>query len=321
MKAWNIFYSNIFQSDLVRPRDKIILAVSGGVDSVSMLHLFWRLVKKVNIDLLVVNFNHSLRKESLEEAKIVKDLSSKFGIYCLLEIINVKESSKKKSISIETAGRTLRYLILEKIAKKYMCSKVATGHNANDNAETVLMWLLRGSGNFAGIPQSRGISKKLTVIRPLLPIRRKLIEEYAERHKLPFCTDKSNFSDEYTRNKIRLWLMPIFEKINPMVIEHIFTLSRIQTREDAYLDEISIKFSKKCISIQKNMIVLDLTTFLQYNEAIRFRILKNTLPQKKYSSYINLIMHKILLSDVSVYRLSAHWIFKIKSNKACFIRE
>jgi tRNA(Ile)-lysidine synthase len=321
MKAWNIFYHNIFQSDLVRPKDRIILAVSGGVDSISMLHLFWRLVKKVNIDLLVVNFNHNLRKESLEEAKIVKDLSDKFGIYCLLETINVKEYSKRKSISIETAGRTLRYLILEKIAKKYVCSKIATGHNANDNVETIVMWLLRGSGNFIGIPQSRSMSKKLTIIRPLLPIKRKLIEEYAEKHGLLFCTDKSNFSNIYTRNKIRLWLMPIFEKINPMAIEHIFTLSCIQTRENAYLEEISIKFLKKCVRIQKNKIVLDLTMFLQYNEAIRFRILKNVLPQKKYSSCVNLIMRKILLSDASVYKLSAHWIFKIKSNKACFIRE
>jgi tRNA(Ile)-lysidine synthase len=114
--------------------------------------------------------------------------------------------------------------------------------------------------------------------------------------------------------------MPVFEKINPMAVEHIFALSCIQYRENAYLEEISAKFLKKCAKKQKNLVLLDLKMFLRYNEAIRFRILKNLLPQKKHNSHINLIMRKILLSDTSVYRISADWIFKIKLDKACFIR-
>jgi tRNA(Ile)-lysidine synthase len=320
MKTWDIFYQNVSQNGFVAHKDKIILSLSGGMDSMCMLHLFWRLSKKMDIVLLAVNFNHNLRKESVKEAKIVKDLSTEFGIDCLLEEIDVKEYSKKHFLSIETSGRNLRYLTLERIAKKYKCNKIATAHNANDNAETVLMWFLRGSGNFVGIPQKREISKNLIVIRPLLPVKRKLIEEYVRDHKLPFCTDNSNFSDIYTRNKIRLSLMPVFEKINPMAVEHIFALSCIQYRENAYLEEISAKFLKKCAKKQKNRISLDLKTFLQYNKAIQFRILKNLLPQKKYNSHINLIMRKILLTDTSIYRLSTGWIFKIKSDKACFIR-
>ncbi len=222
MKTWDIFYQNVSQNGFAVHGDKIILSVSGGMDSMCMLHLFWRLAKKMDIFLLAVNFNHNLRKESAKEAKIVKDLSTEFGIGCLLEEIDVKEYSKKHSLSVETAGRNLRYLTLERIAKKYKCNKIATAHNANDNAETVIMRFLRGSGNFAGIPQKRKISRNLVVIRPLLPVKRKLIEEYVRNHKLPFCTDKSNFSDIYTRNKIRLSLMPVFEKITPMSVEHIF---------------------------------------------------------------------------------------------------
>jgi tRNA(Ile)-lysidine synthase len=320
MKTWDIFYQNVSQNGFAVHGDKIILSVSGGMDSMCMLHLFWRLAKKMDIFLLAVNFNHNLRKESAKEAKIVKDLSTEFGIGCLLEEIDVKEYSKKHSLSVETAGRNLRYLTLERIAKKYKCNKIATAHNANDNAETVIMRFLRGSGNFAGIPQKRKISRNLVVIRPLLPVKRKLIEEYVRNHKLPFCTDKSNFSDIYTRNKIRLSLMPVFEKINPMSVEHIFALSCIQYRENAYLEEISAKFLKKCAKKQKNRILLDLKMFLRYNETIRFRILKNLLPQKKYNVHINTIMRKILLSDTSVYRLSASWVFKIKLGKVCFIR-
>ncbi len=320
MKTWDIFYQNVSQNGFVMSGDKIILSVSGGMDSMCMLHLFCRLAKKIDIVLLAVNFNHNLRKESAKEARTVKDLSAEFGIGCILEEIGVKEYSKRHSLSVETAGRNLRYLTLERIAKKYKCNKIATAHNANDNAETVLMRFLRGSGSFAGIPQKRKVGRNIVVIRPLLPVKRKLIEEYVGNHKLPFCTDKSNFSDIYTRNKIRLSLMPIFEKINPMAVEHIFALSSIQYRENAYLEEISAKFLKKCTKKQKNRTLLDLKTFLQYNEAIRFRILKNLLPQKKYNSHINLIMRKILLLDTSVYRLSASWVFKIKSDKACFIR-
>jgi tRNA(Ile)-lysidine synthase len=113
--------------------------------------------------------------------------------------------------------------------------------------------------------------------------------------------------------------MPVFEKINQNAVEHIFTLSRIQEREDAYLEELSAKFLKKCVKIQKGKILLDLTMFLRYNKTIKFRILRNILPQNRYTSHINLIMHKILSSDASVYRLSSDWFFKIKSNKAYFI--
>jgi tRNA(Ile)-lysidine synthase len=321
MKAWDIFYQNILQTSLVRPGDKIILAVSGGQDSMCMLHLFWRLAKKIRIELLVVNFNHKLRKESAKEAKVVEDLSNRFTIECILEDINVKEYAEKESVSIETAGRTLRYFTLESIAKKHKCNKIATAHNSNDNAETVLMWFLRGSGNFTGIPQERTINKKLSIVRPLLPIKRKFIEDYIKTHKLPFCTDKSNFSYIYTRNKIRLSLMPICEKINPMAVEHIFNLSRIQAVENSYLEEITFKYLRKCVKIGKTRKLLDLTMFLQYNEAVQYRILKNILPQKKYNPYINLIMRKILSSDLSVYKISDDWSFCIKSNnKGYFIK-
>jgi tRNA(Ile)-lysidine synthase len=320
MKAWSIFYGNILKNDFIKPKDKIVLAVSGGMDSMCMLHMFWRLAKKINIYLLVVNFNHGLRNTSMKETKIVKNFSDKLGISCLLETIDVQKYCKKKSVSIETASRVLRYSVLEQIAQKHKYNKIATAHHANDNAETVLMWLLRGSGNFIGIPQKRKVDKNLTVIRPLLPIKRKLIEDYVKYHEFSFCHDTSNFSDIFTRNKVRLSLIPICEKINPMAIEHIFSLSCIQARERAYLEEISSKYSKKCIEVQKNRILLDLTRFLRYNVAVRFRILKNILPQKRYSLHINLLMQKILSLDAPTYRLSADWVFKIKSNKAYFIR-
>jgi tRNA(Ile)-lysidine synthase len=321
MKAWELFYKNIIQSKFVDCKNRVILAVSGGMDSMCMLHMFWRIKKKINIDLMTVNFNHNLREDSKKEALIVKNFSEKLGVDYILESLDVINYSKINSISIETAGRALRYESLCKIAKKYKFNKISTAHNANDNAETVLMWLLRGSGNFLGIPQERNVSKNISVIRPLLPIKRKFIEDYVKKHKLPFYTDTSNFTDIYTRNKIRHLLVPVCEKINPMAVEHILSLSCIQARENNYLDTISNKFLKRCVILKKNQILLDLTMFLRYNEAVRFRILKKILPQKKYNSYINLIMNKILSSHNSVYRLSSDWFFMIRAKKAYFLRD
>ncbi len=318
MRAWEVFYKNALLNHFIKSGDKIILAVSGGPDSVCMLHMFWRAAKKTDIELTTVNFDHQLRKESANESKIVQSLSRMLGIDSILEKIDVKKYAKENKVSVETAGRELRYLNLVKLAKKHKFNKIATAHNANDNAETVIMNLARGSGNLSGIPQKRKIEKNIEIIRPLMPVKRKEIESYVKRHKLPFCIDKSNFSDEYTRNRVRRVLIPEFEKLNPMAIEHIFSLSGIQAREDAYLEEISISFLKKCIKKQKNGILLDLTMFLRYNEAIRYRMLKNVLPDKKYVSRVNLIMQKVLSADKTPYRLSSEWVFYIKNGKAVF---
>ena len=324
MKAWEIFYNKTGSGGFVKSADKVLLAVSGGPDSVCMLHMFWRLSKKMNVEIAVANFDHCLRKESKKESETVRRLSENLKVKFITEKLEVKKYAKENNISVETAGRDLRYSRLLNIARENKCNKIATAHNANDNAETVLMWLLRGSGNFSGIPSLRKAGKNIEIIRPLLPVKRKDIEAYVKSQKLPggqklpFCIDKSNFSNEYTRNKIRHTLIPFFEKINPMAIEHIFSLSRIQSREDAFLHEISERFLKKCVKTSKNKILLDLTTFLRYNEAVRYRVLKLILPDKKYNLQINLIMEKILTADKSVYRISSDWIFKMIRDKAIF---
>ncbi|MDR1195750.1 MAG: tRNA lysidine(34) synthetase TilS [Endomicrobium sp.] len=322
MKAWETFLKNVNGNNLVKPEDKALLAVSGGQDSMCMLHLFSRLAKKINIELLVVTFDHGLRKESAKESRLVKKFCEKLKIECISENISVKKYAREKSVSDETAGRNLRYENLEKIAVKHKCTKIATAHNANDNAETVLMWLLRGSGSFTGIPQRRLLSKRTEIIRPILNVKRKDIENYVKKQKIPFCTDMSNFSDKYTRNRIRKNIIPAFENINPSAIDHIFLLSRIQERENSYLEEISINSLKKCAIISKNAVLLDLTSFLRYNETIRFRMLKMLMPDKKYAFQINAVMDRILAKERCVYKISGGWNFIINGkNKAVFKRQ
>ncbi|MBQ3943334.1 MAG: tRNA lysidine(34) synthetase TilS [Elusimicrobia bacterium] len=163
MLIWEKFRKNIIDNKLVVSGDKVLLAVSGGADSMVMASLFSMLTKVLNIEVIVVNFNHNLRKESVKEAKIVQKFISSLGMECILKNLNTKEYAQKNDISVETAGRQLRYSGLEEIAKKYKCNKIATAHNMNDNAETVIMWLLRGTGTegLTGIPMVRKIDNFL----------------------------------------------------------------------------------------------------------------------------------------------------------------
>lgn len=318
MKTLSSFYSNVFDNDLAKEGDKIILAVSGGADSMSMMHLFWMLSKKTKIELLVLNLDHNLRKESLKEAQIVKKMSERLNIKCILDKIEPLKYAKENSVSLETAGRILRYESFERTAGKFKFNKISTAHNANDNAETALMRLLRGGGNFAGIPLRRKLAANIEVIRPMLNIARKDIELYAAEQNLPFCTDQSNFSDIFLRNRIRKNILPALVKINPKIVEHIFNLTSIQAVEEDYLDQICAKIASKIIKKKPNQIIIELKGFLGYNPALRYRLLKNVIPEKQNSFQINFLAKKISLSDKSPHILSKDWVFKISGSKAVF---
>ncbi|MDR0915291.1 MAG: tRNA lysidine(34) synthetase TilS [Endomicrobium sp.] len=319
--TWNIFCKTNLQNKFIESNDNIVASISGGMDSVCMLHMLYRLKKKININILIVNFNHNLRQDSYLELNLIKQLSHKFKIDYIYKNLKVKEYSQKYSLSIETAGRELRYLNLEKIAKEYKFNKIALAHNANDNAETMLMWLLRGSGSFIGIPHNRLLKSNILIIRPLLSIKRKLIENYINYHNLPFCIDKSNYLNIYTRNKIRFSIIPALEKINPRFIEHTFNITCIQLRDNIYLQQIVDCLQKQCVNVTNDVISLDLTIFLRYNKAIQFRMMKNIIPIKKCNHHITFIINKLLkLSSFYTYRISKEWICKISGNKLFFIK-
>ncbi len=321
MLIWEKFKKNIIDNKLVVSGDKILLAVSGGADSMVMASLFSMLTKILNIELVVVNFNHNLRKESVKEAKIVERYISSLNIECVLKNLNTKEYAKKNDISVETAGRQLRYLGLEEVAKKYKCNKIATAHNMNDNAETVIMWLLRGTGTdgLTGIPMVRKINKKLSVIRPLLPISRDLIDDYAKKKEIPFCTDKTNFKCDYTRNKIRLNLIPQLKEINPSVIEHIYNLSCIVKDESDYFKNKVNYFISKYANISNKKIVLNLRAFYRQENILQYKILKEILPDKKRAVQINNIFTWLKDKESKKYVISKIWVAKKSGQKLYFV--
>ena len=321
MLIWEKFRKNIFDNKLVVSGDKVLLAVSGGADSMVMASLFSMLTKILNIDLIVVNFNHNLRKESVREAKIVEKFIKSLNVECILKILDTKRYAKQQDVSIETAGRQLRYLELENIAKKYKCNKIATAHNMNDNAETVFMWLLRGTGSdgLAGIPMCRKISKNLSIIRPLLPISRDLIEDYAKKQQIKFCTDKTNFKCDYTRNKIRLNIIPQLKQINPSIINHIYNLSMMIKDETTYFKNKITSFISKYVKISSSKIIVNLKKFNIQEKIIQYKILKEILPDKKRAIQINNITLWLKDNKSNIYYLSKNWIAKKNNKQLSFV--
>lgn len=337
MDAWEKFKKSVEKNSLVKAGDKIILAVSGGPDSVCLMHLFWRLKKTLPIELLIVYLNHGLRKESVREEKLIAGYGRKFDISVVIRKIPVSEFADIKKISVETAGRNLRYETLTKLAKENRCTKIATGHNGNDNAETMIMWLLRGTGTdgLAGIPVRRFVgadlsarlragrhacakSNQIEIIRPILSITRNEIIEYLNRQKLSYCIDKSNYSLDYARNRIRHQIIPVLQKYNPRIGEHLYNLSNIVREENSFINGIAAKAMKRCLKAGKNKISLDLRDFFEYNKPIQLRILKKILPEKRSAANIERLYDWIFSPFGKEMTFSNSWNLARNKNKLVF---
>jgi tRNA(Ile)-lysidine synthase len=321
--AWEKFKLNTFKHGIIKHGDKVVLAVSGGPDSVCMMHLFWRLRKIFDIELLVVYLDHGLRKKSKEEIKFINSLAKKLEIKACIRRISVKDYSHENKISLETAGRDLRYGALVSLAGELKFNKVATGHNANDNAETVLMFMIRGTGQegLCGIPALReSAQRNIEIIRPILPLTRNEIITYLKSQKLSYCVDHTNFHLKFARNRIRHKLIPELEKYNPGFIDHVFNMSRIVSLENEYLTDLTAKAVKKIVIVKSNKIVLDLNGFFRYNKVLQLRILKDIIPQRKSLDNITRILEWIYTGDRKIFVLSNTWNLEKSKNKLNFLK-
>ena len=208
--------------NMLESNDRVVIAVSGGPDSVALLYLLNKLKNKWRLYLHIAHLNHMLRKDEADsESLFVSNLAKKLKLPLSLEHIEVKDFAKKMKLSIEEAARKLRYDFFLKVAKENFISKIALGHNNNDQAETVLMRFLRGSGisGLRGIPAKRKLDSCL-IIRPLIEIRREQILRFLSLRNIPYRSDSSNLNNLYFRNRIRNELIPYLEKsYNPNIKE------------------------------------------------------------------------------------------------------
>lgn len=215
----------IEQNKLISAGDKILVAFSGGPDSVFALHFLDKFKRKYKVDLYAVHFNHGLRgKESDADEIFSKEFCKKRSIPLDVVKLNVKSFSAKNKISIEEAARNLRYNNLLKLAEKTGSTKIVTAHNQSDNTETILLNLFSGTGfsGFSGIPIQRG-----NIIRPFLCLTKQEISNYLDHEKISFRIDSSNMKDDYKRNYIRNRILPLVRmKLNLAVDEALFRSSK-----------------------------------------------------------------------------------------------
>lgn len=248
--------------------DKILIAVSGGKDSMTLLNVLYKISKINDYKLGVAHFNHKIRKESEHEEKFVEEYVNKFGLeyhYGNFDIIRYSEDSK---ISIEQAAREKRYEFLFNIQKEFKYDKIATAHHLNDVTETLIYRLLRGTGIY-GLSGLMPVNEKLT--RPMLTVTLKDVEDYVTINKVEHVVDSSNFSLEYTRNKIRHKIIPEFDGIFDNYENNILTLQKILWE---YRNTVEKEFKKR-VKYEKNEYIYEIKGDIFDSEILRLIFMKN----------------------------------------------
>lgn len=264
--------------NLIKSGDKIVIGVSGGPDSITLLNVLLKIKKEniIDFNIIVCHINHMIRKEANSDEEYVLNFCKKHNIEFFSKRIEVEKIAKEKGIGTEEAGRIERYNFFYEILERTNSNKIATAHTANDNAETVLMNIIRGSGTqgLKGIEAQRG-----NLIRPLIECSRNEIEKYCEENNLNPRIDKTNFENIYTRNKIRNMLIPyIKENFNPNIIEGLNRLSELSKQENEYLEKVTQKAYKEIlIKEQKNQIILDLNKYNLQETVIKSRLVLYTI--------------------------------------------
>lgn len=236
----------ILKYNMIENGDSVVVGVSGGPDSMTLLNILNNLKEKLNIKIYVAHINHMIRIEADEETEYVSNFCEKIGVDFFAKRIKVEEEAKKFKIGTEEAGRNIRYAFFEEVANEVGAKKIATAHNSNDNAETVLMNIIRGT-SVSGL---KGIEKIRDdkFIRPIIECNRNEIEEYCKEQDLDPRYDKSNQENIYTRNKIRNLLIPYIQKeFNPNILEGINRLSSIATEEEQFINKVVEKEYKKLL--------------------------------------------------------------------------
>lgn len=257
----------------------LVVAVSGGQDSVCLLYVLAKLQKEMGLKLHVAHLNHQLRgEESDADARYVSDLARKLNIPATIGKRNVKAYRARRRLSLEEAAREVRYRFLAQVAKSVGADRAVVGHTADDHIETILMHLIRGAGTrgLRGLQPSslwQSKSESLIVVRPLLEVSRQETADYCRRHKLKPRIDATNLSLSPLRNRIRLQLLPLLESYNPRVREALLRTARIAADDIAFLDRETARIWDKVARQQDNVVILDKGKFLKLPSTLKRYIL------------------------------------------------
>ncbi len=276
MNISQLVLQTIYKYNMISSGDKVIVAVSGGADSVCMLHILNTLKAALNFDIACAHINHGLRGDAADsDERYVKELCKRLGISFFVKHEDVATLAKEKKLTVEEAGRFVRYSFFEELKMSRGFNKIATAHNKNDNAETVIMRIIRGTG----IDGLGGISyvREDGVIRPILDVSRAEIEDYCRENELKYCTDATNFDNDYTRNKIRNELIPYLEReFNSRISDSLIRLAGSAEEDSRFINGYAKRLHSRIGSPLPNRApnVIHIESFKMIDRAIGARILR-----------------------------------------------
>ena len=250
-KMNSLIFKTIDRYNMINKGDTVAVCLSGGADSMALFHFLCANKEFLEIDVFAIHINHGLRSESDEEEIFIKNYCETQGVECVVAHFDMNNTTKPQGLSTETWARQLRYEFFEKTAAE-KGAKLATAHTLSDKCETVIFNIARGSNlkGVCGIPAVRG-----NIIRPLIDCTREDIENYCKANDIPYVTDKSNFSEEYSRNKIRLKVVPVLKQLNPNSERQIGEFTAEMEQIYTFLTQMSDTLYRNSISL--NGFVLD----------------------------------------------------------------
>ena len=317
----------IKKTKLIKSGDTILVGFSGGPDSVCLLNALHEIAESFSLTIYAAHLNHNLRgMESNEDASFAVNFTRKHNIACVVKSIEVAEYASRTGVSLEMAGRICRYRFFEEVAEKSGIDKIAVGHHLNDQAETLLMNLIRGSGleGLTGIPAVRE-----KIIRPLIQCRREEIIDYCHRYNLPYRIDATNQETDFFRNKIRNRIIPEMEIFRPNLMESMGKTIELLEQDRDYIEEVveakyqdAVRFkSLECIS-------LDYVTVSKEHPAVVSRILRRAYHDLEKTghtvgfSHIKTVMENLRKGTYGKeYQLPGKIIVKLKTEEIVFAAE
>lgn len=263
-------------NEMILPGERIIVAVSGGPDSMVLLHILHHLSSSLSCELIAAHLNHQLRPEADEEQSFVQTVCQEWGLPCYSRRVDIAAHAAEQKRNVEDLGREERYGFFTDLASRLAADKIATAHHQDDQAETVLMHMIRGTGikGLRGILPVQG-----KVIRPLLSTSKNDILSYAEANGLVYCTDESNQDTSFLRNRIRHYLLPALQQdYNPQMVRSLSNLACIALHEDAWMEAETERCWPVVVQEQSaTMISLDLQEVLGFHPALQRRIFLRAL--------------------------------------------
>lgn len=278
-----IFKAGLLKPPMIVSGDRVLAACSGGPDSVALVSLLLKLREEMPVEVVVAHFNHRLRPEAGADEAFVREMTCGRVLPFVTGSADVRAHAAEGNLNLEEAGRVLRYRFLQGEARRLGATKIATGHTMNDQAETLLMRLMRGTGlaGLAGIPPVQA-GGPCPVVRPLLGLTRPRLLAYLEAEGEAFRTDTTNLDRRNLRNRIRLDLLPELERgYEPRIVEHLARLASIVREEDELLDEFVRELSQAFLVRKNREVSLDARSLPPQLPALARRVLREFIREVK----------------------------------------